>query len=287
MSHIFIIFQYLLPQHLLSRVVGILAQSRLFRKLFISIFIKRYKVDLSQAKIQDIEKFENFNAFFTRELLDDARPLADSQGAIICPADGAVSQLGNITEGGLLQAKGRYYSCESLLGGDAEMAKLFQEGTFATIYLSPRDYHRVHMPIAGTLKKTVYVPGKLFSVNQTTAEAVPNLFARNERLVCLFDTELGPMVVVLVGAMIVAGIDTVWAGQVCPRKGKREIQTIDYSSQSPSVELAIGSELGRFRLGSTAIVLFPHGVMEFESSLQATSSVAMGQLLGQVATAHE
>jgi len=287
MSRLFVIFQYLLPQHLLSRAVGKLAQSHLLRRPFIRAFIKRYKVDLSQANIQDIEKFENFNAFFTRELQADARPIANSPGAIVCPADGAVSQLGDIEEGGLLQAKGRYYSCESLLGGDVEMAQLFQEGKFATIYLSPRDYHRVHMPMAGTLRKTVYVPGELFSVNQTTAESVANLFARNERLVCLFDTELGPMVVVLVGAMIVAGIDTVWAGQICPRKGKREIQTIDYSNWAPAIELPIGGELGSFRLGSTAIVLLPHGVMEFESSLEATSSVAMGQLLGQVAEAHE
>lgn len=287
MSRLFILFQYLLPHHLLSRGVGILAQSHLLRKLFIRTFIRRYKVDLSQAKIQEIEKFENFNAFFTRELQADTRPLANTKGAIVCPADGAISQLGDITDGNLLQAKGKYYSCESLLGGDQKMAELFQTGKFATIYLSPRDYHRVHMPMAGVLKKTVYVPGKLFSVNQTTADSVPNLFARNERLVCLFDTELGSMAVVLVGAMIVAGIDTVWAGEVCPTSGKREIQETDYSNQAPSVELPLGGELGRFRLGSTAIVLFPHGTMNFESSLQATSNVAMGQLLGQVASAHE
>jgi len=287
MSRLFILFQYLLPQHLLSRGVGILAQNHLFRKLFIRTFIKRYKVDLSQAKIQEVEEFDNFNAFFTRELQADARPLANVQGAIICPADGAVSQLGNITDGNLLQAKGRHYSCESLLAGDVEMAKLFRSGKFATIYLSPRDYHRVHMPMAGILKKTVYVPGQLFSVNQTTAEFVPNLFARNERLICLFDTEIGPMAVILVGAMIVAGIDTVWAGEVCPTTRKREIIETDYTNQAPAVELALGGELGRFRLGSTAIVLFPHGTMNFESSLEATSSVAMGQLLGQVVATHE
>ncbi len=282
MSRLFIFFQYILPHHLLSRCVGLLAQSHLLRKPFIRAFIRRYKVDLSQAKIQEIEKFANFNAFFTRELQAGARPLAESTGSIVCPADGAVSQLGNIDEGNLLQAKGKYYSCESLLGGDAEMARLFQEGCFATIYLSPRDYHRVHMPMAGVLQKTIYVPGQLFSVNQTTANAVPNLFARNERLVCLFETELGPMAVVLVGAMIVAGIDTVWAGQVCPSKGRREIQVVDYSSHAPAIQIPLGEELGRFRLGSTAIVLFPHGTMKFESSLEATSSVAMGQLLGQV-----
>lgn len=287
MSRLFILFQYLLPHHLLSRGVGVLAQNHLLRKLFIRAFIKRYKVDLSQAKIQEIEKFENFNAFFTRELQAGARPLADAQGAILCPADGAVSQLGNITDGNLLQAKGRYYSCESLLAGDAQMAELFQTGKFATIYLSPRDYHRVHMPMAGVLKKTIYVPGRLFSVNQTTVDSVPNLFARNERLICLFDTEVGPMAVILVGAMIVAGIDTVWAGEVCPTTGKREIQETDYTNQAPAVELPLGGELGRFRLGSTAIVLFPHGTIKFESSLEATSSVAMGQLLGQVVSAHE
>ena len=285
MSRLFILFQYLLPHHLLSRMVGVLAQNHLLRKLFIRAFIKRYKVDLSQAKIQDVERFENFNAFFTRELQDGARPLANAQGAIVCPADGAISQLGNITAGSLLQAKGRHYSCESLLAGDVQMAGLFRDGTFATIYLSPRDYHRVHMPMAGVLKKTVYVPGKLFSVNQTTANAVPDLFTVNERLICLFDTKLGPMVVILVGAMIVAGIDTVWAGEICPRSGKREIQITDYANRAPAVELPLGGELGRFRLGSTAIVLFPHGTINFASSLKATSSVAMGQLLGQVASA--
>ena len=287
MSRLFIFFQYLLPHHLLSRGVGVLAQNHLLRKLFIRTFIKRYKVDLSQAKIQDVEKFENFNAFFTRELQADARPLPTAQGAIVCPADGAVSQLGDIADGNLLQAKGKHYSCQSLLAGDAQMAALFQSGKFATIYLSPSDYHRVHMPMAGILKKTIYVPGKLFSVNQTTAESVPNLFARNERLVCLFTTAAGPMAVILVGAMIVAGIDTVWAGEVCPMAGKRDIQITDYSNQIPAVQLPLGGELGRFRLGSTAIVLFQHGAMKFESSLEATSSVAMGQLLGQVASAHE
>ena len=287
MSRLFIIFQYLLPHHLLSRGVGLLAQNHLLRKLFIRTFIRRYKVDLSQATIQDIEKFENFNAFFTRELQADARPLANTVGAIVCPADGAISQLGNITDGNLLQAKGRHYSCEDLLAGDAQVAGLFRTGKFATIYLSPRDYHRVHMPMAGVLKKTVYVPGRLFSVNQTTADSVPNLFARNERLICLFETELGPMAVILVGAMIVAGIDTVWAGEVCPTAGKREILETDYTNHAPAVELPLGGELGRFRLGSTAIVLFPHGTMNFESSLGATSSVAMGQLLGQVVSAPE
>ncbi len=282
MPSLFIVFQYLLPQQLLSRLVGLVAESKLLKKPFIKIFIRRYKVDLSQATIQDIDKFKNFNQFFTRELQPDARPLAADPRAVVCPADGALSQIGNISNNELLQAKGRYYSCEDLLGGDKQMAELFREGSFATIYLSPRDYHRVHMPLDGALLKTVYIPGKLFSVNQLTTESVPNLFARNERLVCLFQTELGPMALVLVGAMIVAGIDTVWSGRVSPAVGKREIRYTDYANHQPAIELPRGAEMGRFRLGSTAIVLFPQGVMEFDSSLKASSAVVMGQLLGQV-----
>ncbi len=284
MPGLFIIFQYLLPQHLLSRLVGKLAESKLLKKLLINIFIRRFRVDLSQASIQDIDKFTNFNDFFTRELLPDARPLAKDLAAIVCPADGTISQMGHITADKLVQAKGRCYSCEDLLGGDKQMAGLFREGNFITVYLSPRDYHRVHMPLSGVLLKTIYVPGKLFSVNQTMVESVANLFSRNERLICLFQTEPGPMALILVGAMIVAGIDTVWSGQVSPSTGKREIRYYDYSNHQPAIELPLGAEMGRFRLGSTAIALFPHGVMEFDPSLNASSTVAMGQLLGQVKT---
>ncbi len=284
MPRLFIIFQYLLPQHLLSRLVGRLAESTRLKKLLIKIFMRRFKVDLRQALIQDIDKFTNFNDFFTRELLADARPLAKDPGAIVCPADGTISQIGHISGGKLVQAKGRYYRCEDLLAGDKQMASLFREGNFVTVYLSPGDYHRVHMPLSGVLLKTIYVPGKLFSVNQATADSVANLFSRNERLICLFQTEPGPMALILVGAMIVAGIDTVWSGQVSPAIGKREIRYTDYSKQQPAIELALGAEMGRFRLGSTAIALFPHGVMAFDSCLNATSAVAMGQRLGQVKT---
>lgn len=284
MSRLFIALQYLLPQHFLSRVVAKFAESRRFRKIFIKAFIRRYNVDLSEALVQDPDEFENFNAFFTRELRSDTRPLASESGAVVCPADGAISQLGTIAEGKLLQAKGRYYKAVDLLGGDSEMANHFHEGSFATIYLSPRDYHRVHMPLAGVLQKTIYVPGSLFSVNQATADSVANLFARNERLVCLFQTEAGPMALILVGAMIVAGIDTVWSGQVCPTSASATIRTTDYSDHSPPIELATGAEMGRFRLGSTAIVLFGHGCINLEPSLEANSSVSMGQLLGQIKT---
>lgn len=270
----------MLPQHLLSRLVGSLARSRMLRKPFIGFFMRRYGVDLSEAIIQDSDEFENFNAFFTRELREGARVLASEDAAVCCPADGAISQLGEIQDGKLLQAKGRFYSLQDLLGGDENMAELFQEGCFATVYLSPRDYHRVHMPLAGTLRKTIYVPGGLFSVNQTTAANVPNLFARNERLICLFETVSGPMAVILVGAMIVAGIDTVWSGEVCPGKGRREILIQEYSDNAPAVSLAKGDEMGRFKLGSTAIVLFSHGSVTMDGKLQADSPVRMGQRMG-------
>ena len=286
MSRLFIALQYLLPQHFLSRVVAKFAESKGFKKIFIRTFIRRYRVDLSEALIQEPDEFENFNAFFTRELRAGARPLAKDIGAVVCPADGAVSQLWPIVNNKLLQAKGRDYSVVDLLGGDAEMATLFQDGDFATIYLSPRDYHRVHMPLAGMLQKTIYVPGSLFSVNHATANSVANLFARNERLVCLFHTEAGPMALILVGAMIVAGIDTVWSGQVCPAPGAATIRSIDYSGHTPPITLATGAEMGRFRLGSTAIVLFGHGAVNLQSCLAANFSVCMGQLLGEIKNKH-
>ena len=239
---------------------------------------------MSEAAQQDPLAYENFNAFFTRALREGARPLAEAISpeyvAVLCPADGVISQMGRLTEKGLLQAKGRHYSAAELLANEQD-ACAFDGGSFATVYLSPRDYHRVHMPVAGRLRKMTYVPGDLYSVNQQTAEAVPNLFARNERLVCQFDTELGPMAVVLVGAMIVAGIETVWTGRVCPGNDRSQVQSVDYSQTQPAIELAAGAEIGRFYLGSTAIVLFGHGAIELASSLEAESSVKMGQLLGQ------
>src|SRR5690606_24991155 len=217
MQWLFIVFQYLVPQHLLSRLVGKIAASELpwIKNPFIDWFSRRYQVDMSEAADPEPRNYPSFNAFFTRALKAGARPLDSDPDSIVSPADGAISQLGAIEAGRIFQAKGQTYTTAELLG-DTDMAALFDGGVFATVYLSPRDYHRVHMPVSGRLLRTLYVPGDLFSVNQTTAENVPRLFARNERLVCLFDTECGPMAVVLVGAMIVAGIDTVWAGQVAP-----------------------------------------------------------------------
>ncbi len=279
-DRLFILSQYLLPHHLLSRLIGCIAECRAswLKNPLITWFVKQYHVDMSEAQVEDPTAYENFNAFFTRALKDGARPLDETPGAVLCPADGAVSQLGAIEHGRLFQAKGHSFSAVELLGGDAERAAPFMGGEFATIYLSPKDYHRVHMPLAGTLKEMVYVPGRLFSVNQTTAENVPELFARNERLVCIFDTERGPMAVVLVGAMIVAAIETVWAGQVAPPARLLKTTRYDAAARGP-IELAKGAELGRFKLGSTAIVLFGPNQVKWAEHMVAGSATRMGERL--------
>ena len=280
-DRLFILFQYLLPHHLLSRLAGCLANCTWpwVKNPFITWFVKRYQVDMSQALEENPTAYRSFNDFFTRALKPDARPLDQTPGSILCPADGAISQLGKIEHGRIFQAKGHSFSVQELLGGNPELAAPFQGGEFATVYLSPRDYHRVHMPLGGTLKEMIYVPGKLFSVNQTTAENVPELFARNERVVCLFDTEAGPMAVVLVGAMIVASVETVWAGLVAPPS--RTLRSTAYGQAAPRLEK--GDEMGRFKLGSTAIVLFGPDAMCWSESLKAGDSVEMGQLMGSVA----
>lgn len=280
-DRLFIISQYLLPHHLLSRLIGFVAECRIewLKRPLINWFAKQYQVNMSEAQVEDLNAYAHFNDFFTRALKDGARPLDTTPGAILCPADGAVSQLGKIEQGRVFQAKGHSFSVTELLGGDSERAAAFMGGDFATIYLSPKDYHRVHMPLTGTLREMVYVPGRLFSVNQTTAENVPELFARNERVVCLFDTERGPMAVVLVGAMIVASIETVWAGLVTPPK--RELKTVRYDEAARGpITLEKGAELGRFKLGSTAVVLFGPEQVTWAQTLAANSPVQMGQLLG-------
>ena len=214
-QRLFILSQYLLPHHLLSRLAGCIAECRVrwFKNAFTAWFAKRYQVDMSQALVEDLTAYEHFNAFFTRALKDGARPLDQTPGAVLSPADGAVSQLGPIEHGRVFQAKGHSFSVLELLGGDAANAAPFMGGDFATIYLSPKDYHRVHMPLAGTLREMVYIPGRIFSVNQTTAENVPELFARNERVACIFDTERGPMAVVLVGGG--APVPVVLCAELC------------------------------------------------------------------------
>ncbi len=271
----FILFQHLVPQHPLSRLVGALAASEVswVKNTFIKSFASRYEIDMSLAAQPDLTAYASFNDFFTRALKDNARTIDPAADAIVSPADGAISQLGKIVGDDVFQAKGQSFSVNQLIG-DARLAAPFHDGEFATVYLSPRDYHRVHMPFAGRLTDTLYIPGELFSVNGTTAQHVEGLFARNERMVCLFDTELGRMAVVLVGAMIVAGIETVATGKAKPT-GKIE-------QQKHNLQLDKGAELGRFYLGSTAVVLFEPNKVQWIESLTADSAVVMGGKMGTV-----
>ena len=276
----FIKLQHAVPQEKLTRLVGKIAASEKpwLKQLFIDRFIKAYDVNMAEALHSDPTSYRSFNDFFTRALKPGARPLAADADAVLCPADGVVSAIGNITEDALIQAKGKTFSATALLGGDATRAMRFHNGTFATVYLSPKDYHRVHIPLAASLREMIYVPGKLFSVNQVTAEHIDNLFAINERVVCIFDTARGPMAVVLVGAMIVAAIETVWAGRVAPG-----FAGISVKSYAPGqVNLDRGAELGRFLLGSTAIILFGAGMVEWQLELSNGPAVRMGQKLGRL-----
>ncbi|NOG30875.1 phosphatidylserine decarboxylase [Halomonas sp. TBZ9] len=265
----FALLQYPLPHHALSRLIGKLAEcdSPKLKNALIKAFIQRFNVDMREALSEDINAYTSFNDFFTRPLKDAARPIGEG---IVSPADGTLSQFGPIRAGQLVQAKGHIFSAQTLLGGDASLAEAFLGGSFATVYLSPRDYHRVHMPMTGTLREMIYVPGRLFSVNQATANHVPGLFARNERLVCIFDTEQGPMAVVLVGAMIVAAIETVWAGQITPLAGSPQRTRFDQP-----ITLEKGAEMGRFKLGSTVVMCFAEP-LAFDD-WAANSKIQMGQ----------
>ncbi|WBX90846.1 archaetidylserine decarboxylase [Achromobacter mucicolens] len=279
-DQLFLASQYLAPHHLVSRFFGYASDCRepAVKNWMISRFVRKYGVNMSEALQEDPLAYDCFNDFFTRALKDGARPLDEEPGAVVCPADGAISQMGAIEQGRIFQAKGHSYGLADLLGGDTERAAPFQGGQFATIYLSPKDYHRVHMPVAGTLREMIHVPGRLFSVNPLTARNVPRLFARNERVVCIFDTEHGPMAVVLVGAMIVASIETVWAGLVTPYK--RSIKSVRYDAAARApIHLEKGAEMGRFKLGSTAIVLFGPGKIRWADTPSVLGPVRMGELL--------
>lgn len=279
-AFLFITLQYLVPHHTLSRIVGWFAQTKIvwIKSLFIQKFIAHFNVNMSEAEREDPESYENFNDFFTRALKPEARPICQESLSFVSPADGAISQMGTIQSNQIFQAKGHQYSTEALLGGDTENAAKFVDGSFATIYLSPKDYHRLHMPIDGKLIKMTYIPGKLFSVNPCTVENVDGLFARNERVVCIFETSFGPMALVLVGAMIVASIDTVWAGQIAPYK--RDIQNFYYTNQE--ITLAKGEEMGRFKLGSTIIILTPAKTLEWQNTLTAQSPVKLGEAIARL-----
>jgi len=268
--------QYCLPKHAVSRLVGKLAaaEAGVITTWLIKAFVKRYGVDMAEAQQPDPGAYRSFNAFFTRSLAAGARTVtgAPLQGAM--PVDGAISQLGDIANGRLFQAKGHDYDLLELLGGDKLAAASFENGKFATIYLSPKDYHRIHMPITGKLRQMTYVPGELFSVNPLTVSRVPNLFARNERVITLFETALGPMALILVGATIVASIETVWAGTITP---PRAHQIFRWGYYQQSIILEKGEEMGRFKLGSTVIALFPKDTVTFPEHLRPTAVTRMGE----------
>lgn len=272
-------FQYIMPQLYLTQLAGWFAQQKwgAVTHFVIKAFAKKYNVDMSEAKKENFSDYESFNQFFIRELKDDARKINENPTALCLPADGRVSQIGHIDDERLLQAKGHFFSLSDLLAGDKELVNTFKNGEFATIYLSPRDYHRVHMPCDATLRKMIYVPGDLFSVNPFLAEHVPNLFARNERVICVFDTAFGPMVQILVGATITASMSTVWAGVINPpRTGEVKVWT--YQGDS-AIKLTKGQEMGAFQLGSTVINLFPANSVTLAEHLEVDVPVRMGEIL--------
>jgi phosphatidylserine decarboxylase len=275
-----VFIQYLLPKKLLTILMGRLAaaQSGRFTTAVIRWFIQRYGVNMAEAANASIESYSSFNEFFTRPLKDGARPLAKAD--FICPVDGAISQFGKIEKDQIFQAKGHAYSTRALVGGDGELAARFDEGQFATLYLSPKDYHRIHMPCDGRLVRMIHVPGDLFSVNPTTARGVPGLFARNERVVCVFESAYGTFVMVLVGATIVGSMATVWHGLVNP---PRPDNVRDWHYKDQNIVLKRGAEMGRFLLGSTVVMVFERNKIQFNPSWQPTKPIVMGEKMGETA----
>jgi phosphatidylserine decarboxylase len=290
--------QHVLPQHSLCRLIYAATRVRTpwWKNALIRWFVRHYRVDMDSCREVDPTRYEHFNSFFTRALKPGARPLPSEVDAVACPVDGVLSQAGDIVEGTLMQAKGRTYRLEQLLGGSeggsgngsgnrsgdrsGERAALFANGHYATLYLAPRDYHRVHMPLGGQLREMMYVPGRLFSVNAASTRAVHDLFGRNERVITVFDTPAGPMGLVLIGALFVASIETVWAGAVTPsRAAGRRTRRWDYTTAR--IVLERGGEMGRFNMGSTVIVLFSAGRVKWEPHLSPGQSVTMGQQLGR------
>jgi phosphatidylserine decarboxylase len=270
--------QYITPKHGLSRLVGLLAaaEAGTVTTTLIKLFIKQFKVDMSEALKSDPEDYKSFNEFFTRQLKEGARTICTDDLDLAHAVDGRISQLGDIEADSIFQAKGHNYSLTTLLGGKPEVAAPFKGGKFATIYLSPRDYHRIHMPLDGHLTDMLYVPGELFSVNPLTAENVPGLFARNERVVCIFNSSHGKFAIVLVGATIVASIQTVWAGTVTPPAGKL-VQHWQYAETGPdAIDLKKGEELGLFKLGSTIVACFEPGMIEF-GDIKANDVTRLGE----------
>lgn len=279
MPSAFVTLQYLYPKQLLTSLAGRFARAELggVTTSAISWFAKRYGVNMAEAANPDVASYASFNEFFTRPLRENARPIADAD--LVCPVDGAISVCGALDGDRLVQAKHHHYTTTALLGGDAATAQRFQGGSFATIYLSPRDYHRIHMPCAGRLVQMTHVPGDLFSVNPTTVDGVPGLFARNERVVCIFEGDRGPFAMVLVGATIVGSMATVWHGVVNPpRPGV--VRTWEYADGA--IHLAKGAEMGRFLLGSTVVMLFPAPGVKFQADWAPALPVRMGTPMGSL-----
>ncbi len=269
------------PHHAISRVVYLLTRLRGPQvKPMIKWFVERYGVDMSEAEEPEIGYYQTFNEFFIRPLRHGIRPIAPGENTLACPCDGTVSQAGEVRAGAIMQAKGRGYSALDLLGGDKTAAADFANGRFATLYLAPHDYHRVHMPLDANLTRMIHVPGRLFSVAEWTVEEIPRLFARNERLVCLFDTAAGPFAMVLVGAINVSAIETVWSGLVIPPRGKK---TSEYDYRHTRKEISKGDEMGRFNMGSTVILLTGNNV-QWLPHIGAGQKVKMGQLIGHFPT---
>ena len=279
MSDFAVLLQYLLPKQAITWFAGKVANAQAGRitTAIIDDFIRRYNVDMSEAADPDSSNYVSFNTFFTRALRQGVRPVATAD--LVSPVDGAISQFGIIERDQIFQAKGHHYSTRALVGGDATLAAEFEHGSFATIYLSPKDYHRIHMPCSGRLRRMIHVPGSLFSVNPATAAGVPGLFARNERVVCVFDGHHGPFIVVLVGATIVGSMATVWHGVVNPpRSGTLR----EWHYEDQQIDLNAGDELGRFLLGSTVVMLFPRGPLAFTDSWAPGRSVRFGEAMASL-----
>ncbi len=279
----FIALQYILPQRLITWLMGKLARSEQpwLKNNFILSFKQRYKIDLSEALVSEATEHACFNDFFTRQLKPEARPIDSQTGSVVSVADGEISQFGSIDHDTLIQAKAQHFTLNALLGNDKLLSEKFLGGHFMTTYLSPKDYHRVHMPETGTLKKMTYVPGKLFSVNHATARHVPNLFARNERLICEFDNGQHTFVVILVGAMIVASIKVPWHGLIREGYGhKKQMQTWDYKEASQAITLQKGEEMGQFLLGSTTVCLWQKDAIQFDSTITCEQAIKMGESIG-------
>lgn len=282
-DHLFALLQKVLPTHLLSRVVhwATRVQASWFKNLLISRFMAGFKINLDEFQVQNPRSFKSFNEFFTRALIDGMRPLPDNPDSAACPVDGTLYQAGRIEAGRIFQAKGKSFDVVSLLGGSRERAAPFLGGQFATIYLAPSNYHRIHMPMDGRLYKQVYVPGRLFSVNPATARAMDELFARNERVAALFETDIGPVAMVLVGALFVGSIETVWSGEVTPPH-RRSVAVENFADDGSAPRLKRGEEMGRFNMGSTVILLTGPGVMDWSPAVRPGDKVRMGQTLGQM-----